>query len=62
MSRGPLIFKQRDLTRAVRAVMAAGKDVARVEVDQFGKIVIVTSDDDQGSPTRGRGRNDFGDD
>jgi hypothetical protein len=41
MSRGPATFKQRDLTRAVKAVVAAGLAVARVEVDKDGKIVIV---------------------
>ena len=41
MSRGPYSFKQRDMTRAVKAVVAAGLAVARVEVDKDGKIVIV---------------------
>jgi hypothetical protein len=31
------------LTRAVRAVVAAGQAVARVEIDSNGKIVIVTA-------------------
>jgi hypothetical protein len=39
--RGPNVFRQRDLTRAVRAVKAAGLDVARVEVDKDGKIVVI---------------------
>jgi hypothetical protein len=42
MSRGPYSFKQRDMTRAVRAVRAAGVEVARVEVDKAGKIIVVT--------------------
>jgi hypothetical protein len=41
MSRGSLTFKQKDVTRAVKAVTAAGIEVARVEVDKAGKIVIV---------------------
>jgi hypothetical protein len=41
MSRGPYSFKQRDMTRAVKAVVTAGLAVARVEVDKDGKIVIV---------------------
>jgi len=41
MSRAPLSFKQRDLTRALKAVEAAGLTVARAEVDKDGKIVIV---------------------
>jgi hypothetical protein len=39
--RGPNTFKQHDVTRAVRAVQAAGVEVARVEVDKDGKIVVI---------------------
>jgi hypothetical protein len=39
--RAPSTFKQRDLTKAVKAVVAAGVDIARVEIDRDGKIVIV---------------------
>jgi hypothetical protein len=42
MARAPTIFRQGDVTRAVRAVVAAGQAVARVEIDPNGKIVIVT--------------------
>jgi hypothetical protein len=42
MTRVPAIFRQGDVTRAVRAVVAAGQAVARVEIDPNGKIVIVT--------------------
>jgi hypothetical protein len=42
MARVPAIFRQGDVTRAVRAVVAAGQAVARVEIDPNGKIVIVT--------------------
>jgi hypothetical protein len=41
MSRAPCTFKQRDVTAAVKAVTAAGIDVARVEVDKTGRIVII---------------------
>jgi hypothetical protein len=41
MSRGHCTFKQRDVTAAVKAVTAAGVDVARVEVDKTGRIVII---------------------
>jgi hypothetical protein len=43
MARGPTTFRQRDVTAAIRAAGAAGLLVARVEIDKSGKIVIVTS-------------------
>ena len=42
MARASLTFRQSDVTRAVKAVMAAGIKVERVEVDSVGKITIVT--------------------
>jgi hypothetical protein len=41
MSRAPQTFRQRDVTKAVKAVAAAGMPVARVEVDNAGKIIVV---------------------
>jgi hypothetical protein len=41
MSRGSSTFKQTDVTKAVRAVVAAGVEVARVEVDKDGRIVVI---------------------
>ena len=43
MARAPAIFRQGDVTRAVRAVVAAGQAVARVEIAKDGRIVIVTA-------------------
>jgi|HubBroStandDraft_6_1064221.scaffolds.fasta_scaffold269225_2 hypothetical protein len=41
MSRGRCAFKQRDVTRAVKAVAKAGVSVARVEVDKEGRIIVI---------------------
>lgn len=44
MSRGPCRFIQRDVTKAVKAVAAAGMPVAKVEVDKDGKIIVVVGE------------------
>jgi hypothetical protein len=49
------------MTRAVRAVAAAGLTVQRVEVDKGGKIVVVVSGPAETVPLT-TPRNDFGDD
>jgi len=45
MAPRPTLFRQSDVTRAVRAVRAAGEGVGRVEIDRDGRIVITTRDD-----------------
>jgi len=44
MARAPSTFRQQDVTRAVKAVAAAGVQIARVEIDKTGKIVIITAE------------------
>jgi hypothetical protein len=44
MPRAPSTFRQQDVTKAVKAVTAAGVHIARVEIDKTGKIVIITAD------------------
>jgi hypothetical protein len=43
MSRAPSTFRQQDVTRAVKAVVAAGVGIARVEIDKAGKITIIAA-------------------
>ena len=40
----PPSFRQTDVTRVVKAVIAAGVQVAKVEVDKAGKIVVVVGE------------------
>ena len=44
MVRAPSAFRQQDVTKAVKAVTAAGVHIARIEIDKSGKIVIITAD------------------
>jgi len=44
MARAPSTFRQQDVTRAVKAVTAAGVHIARIEIDKAGKIVIITAE------------------
>jgi hypothetical protein len=43
VARAPSTFRQQDVTRAVKAVAAAGVGIARVEIDKAGKITIITA-------------------
>ena len=52
MSRVPSTFRQRDLTAAVKAMIAAGQKVTRVEVDKDGRIVVMIADPDAASGKR----------
>ena len=41
LARAPSKFRRPSLTKAVKAVAAAGVEIARVEIDTSGKIVII---------------------
>jgi len=43
MSRGQQTFKQRDVTKALKAAVKAGIAIERFEIDKDGKIIIVTA-------------------
>jgi hypothetical protein len=58
MARGPCTFKQQDVTRALRAAVAAGVEVQRFEIDKDGKIVVVTGKS-QEPVAEGRGENEW---
>ena len=55
--RQPSTFRQSDLTRAVKGVLAAGVGVERVEIDKDGKIAVVAKSD--APRERGNGRNEW---
>jgi len=59
MKRQPSQIRQTDLKRAVKATLAAGAIVERVEVQPDGKITITCRhDDEQAAPT---GKNEWDD-
>ena len=43
MTRRASTFKQQDVTRALKASIAAGVKVRQVEIDKHGKIVVVAA-------------------
>lgn len=60
MSRGPSTFKQRDVTAAIKAAVAAGVEVAKIEVDKDGKIVMTIGKCERVNGERA-GRNEWDD-
>jgi hypothetical protein len=43
VARGHCTFRQRDIKAAIKAVIAAGVGVARVEIGNDGRIVVIAS-------------------
>lgn len=48
----PRPFRQRDVTRAVRAIEKAGKTVAGVRIETDGTIIIMADIASQGPPVK----------
>jgi hypothetical protein len=46
VARVPSTFRQQDVTRALRATVAAGIEVSRVEIDKDGKIAVIIGKSD----------------
>ncbi len=59
MSRGQQTFKQRDVTKALKATVKAGFAVERVEINKDGKIVIVTARPEDAAHGEKRGKNEW---
>jgi len=59
MARAPCTFRRRDLTAAVKAMVAAGVEVARVEIGKDGKIVVVTGKSGETPDENGKDENEW---
>jgi hypothetical protein len=53
MSRTPSAFRQTDITRALKAVRAAGYSAARILIDKNGQIDITTTTDGEAQAAGG---------
>jgi hypothetical protein len=43
MTRGPSIFRQQDITKAIKGATKAGVNIGRIEIAKDGRIVIITA-------------------
>ena len=41
------LFRERDVRRLAKAARAEGLQIARIEIDKFGKIILVTGKAEQ---------------
>ena len=48
MHRAPAVFKQIEVTRAVKGVLKAGLKVSRAEIAPTGQIVVICGEDETG--------------
>jgi hypothetical protein len=45
------MFKKRDVRRAVEAFREAGLEIARVEIDKDGKIIVIAGQPQDATPS-----------
>jgi hypothetical protein len=53
VSKGPQTFRQSDVTKALKAAVAAKVDLARVEIGPDGKIVMIMKRPGSDKPEEG---------
>jgi len=51
MSTGRQTFKEREVSRAIRAAVKAGTPPQRVQIDRDGAIIVILRDGAKGSPS-----------
>jgi len=59
VSRRHQTFRQRDLTKAVKALIAAGKSVAEILVDKAGAHIVVSPDQGKTQDAANTGTNSW---
>jgi hypothetical protein len=59
LPRRPCMFRQTDLTRALKGARAAGMGIAHVEIEKDGKIVVVPGEQQKGTSERVTAQNEW---